>query len=107
MILKLIRLLTCWSGRQDWNLALPGPEGEKDESHGVSEGGSASQPVETIKEHPPPILDAVAENGSVETPFGAPVVRELPPDPGTHERLFTVRAVSASLGVSSATVSQL
>ena len=49
----------------------------------------------------------MAENGSVETPFGAPVVHELPPDPGPHERLITVRAVAASLGVSSAAVYKL
>jgi excisionase family DNA binding protein len=96
-----------WSGRQDLNLRPPGPEGEKDESHGVAEAGFGSQPVETIQAQPPPILEAVAENGSVETPFGAPVVRELPPDPGPHERLITVRAVSARLGVSSASVYKL
>src|SRR6266478_522452 len=28
-----------WSGRQDLNLRPPGPEGEKDELHGVSESG--------------------------------------------------------------------
>jgi excisionase family DNA binding protein len=63
--------------------------------------------VETIQEQPPPILDPVAENGSVETPFGAPVVRELPPDPGPHERLIIVRAVAARLGVSAASVYKL
>jgi excisionase family DNA binding protein len=96
-----------WSGRQDLNLRPPGPEGEKDESHGLSEGGNGSQPVETIQEQPPPILDPVAENASVEMQFGAPVVRELPPDPGPHERLITVRAVAARLGVSAASVYKL
>src|SRR5260370_6350246 len=76
--LKRIQPLTRWSGRQDLNLRPPGPEGEKDESHGVSECSFGSQSVETIQEQPPPILDPVAENGSVETPFGAPVVRDLP-----------------------------
>jgi excisionase family DNA binding protein len=63
--------------------------------------------VDTIQEQPAPSLDPVAENGSVETPFGAPVVRELPPDPGPHECLITVRAVAARLGVSSASVYKL
>jgi excisionase family DNA binding protein len=49
----------------------------------------------------------VAENGSVETPFGAPVVRDLPPDPGPHERLITVRSVAARLCVSAASVYKL
>ncbi len=39
--------------------------------------------------------------------FGAPVVRDLPPDPGPHERLITVRAVAARLGVSAASVYKL
>ncbi len=39
--------------------------------------------------------------------FGAPVVRELPPDPGPHERLITVRVVAARLGLSSASVYKL
>jgi len=43
----------------------------------------------------------------VETPFGAPVVRELPPDPGPHERLMTVREVARRLGVSAALVYRL
>ena len=81
------------------NLRPPGPKGEKDESHGVSEGGSSSQPVETIQEQQAPTQDPVAESASVETQFGAPVVRELPPDPGPHEFLITVRAVAARLGL--------
>ena len=95
------------SGRQDSNLRPPGPEGAQDELHGVSAAGIGSQPVETIQEQQAPSLDRVAENASVETPFGAPVVRELPPDPGPHERLITVRAVAARLGVSSASVYKL
>jgi excisionase family DNA binding protein len=63
--------------------------------------------VETIQGQQAPSLDSVAESGSVETPFGAPVVRELPPDPGPHERLITVRAVAARLGLSSASVYKL
>jgi excisionase family DNA binding protein len=89
------------------NLRPHGPEGAQDESHGVSEGGFGSQPVEPIQEQQAPSLYPVAENGSVETPFGAPVVHELPPDPGPHERLMTVRAVAARLGLSSASVYKL
>ena len=43
----------------------------------------------------------------VEIPVGAPVVREVPPDPGPHERLLTVRDVAGRLGVSSALVYKL
>jgi len=63
--------------------------------------------VDNIQGRRAPSLDPVAENGSVETPFGAPVVRDLPPDPGPHERLITVRAVAARLGLSSASVYKL
>jgi hypothetical protein len=35
--------------------------------------------------------DTVAPNGYGETQFGAPVARELPPDPGPNECLVTVR----------------
>jgi excisionase family DNA binding protein len=63
--------------------------------------------VETIQEQPPPILDPVAENGSVETQFGALLVRELPPDPGPHERLLTVREVANRLRVNSALIYKL
>jgi len=45
--------------------------------------------VETIKSASPD-SGPVAESASVETQFGAPVVRELPPDPGPHEFLITV-----------------
>jgi len=34
-------------------------------------------------------------------------VREVPPDPGPHERLLTVREVASRLGVSSALVYKL
>jgi excisionase family DNA binding protein len=63
--------------------------------------------VETIQEQPPPILDPVAENASVEMQFGAPVVRDLPPDPGPHERLITVGDIAARLCVSAASVYKL
>ncbi len=96
-----------WSGRQDLNLRPPGPEGAQEQSHGVSGAGFGSQVAETTGEQQAPILDPVAENGSVETPFGAPVVRELPPDPGPHERLTTVRSVAARLGLSSASIYKL
>ena len=55
--------------------------------------------METIQEQQAPTQDPVAESASVETQFGAPVVRELPPDPGPHEFLITVRAVAARLGL--------
>jgi len=89
------------------NLRPPGPERAQEESHGVSEGGIGSQPAETIQEQQAPSLDPVAENGSVGTQSGAPVVREPPPDPGPHERLITVRAVAARLGLSLASVYKL
>jgi len=63
--------------------------------------------VETVQEQQALILDPVADNASVETSFGAPVVREIPPDPGPHERLITVPEVAARLGVSSASVYKL
>ncbi len=50
---------------------------------------------------------ARSDNASVGNEFGAPVVRELPPDPGPHERLITVRAVAARLCVSAASVYKL
>jgi excisionase family DNA binding protein len=63
--------------------------------------------VDNIQEQQAPSPDSVTENASVETQFGAPVVRELPPDPGPHERLITVRVVAARLGLSSASVYKL
>jgi excisionase family DNA binding protein len=63
--------------------------------------------VERIQEQPPPILDPVAENASGDTQFGAPVLRELSPDPGPHERLMTVRGVADRLGVCPALVYRL
>ena len=66
--------------------------------------GTAVQPSDMTGARKAPQLDTVAENGCVETPFGAPVVRELPPDPGPHDRLMTVRGVAARLGVCTASV---
>jgi hypothetical protein len=54
-----------------------------------------------------PTLDTFAPDPPVETPFGAPVVRELPSDPGPHDRLLAVREVASCLGVSSALVYKL
>jgi excisionase family DNA binding protein len=51
--------------------------------------------------------DTVAPSGYGETPFGAPVVRDLPPDPGPHEGLLNVREVASRLGVSTALVYRL
>jgi excisionase family DNA binding protein len=89
------------------NLRPPGPEGAQDESHSISAAGFGSQPVETIQKQQAPSLDPVAENASLETPFGAPVVQELSPDPGPHERLMTVRGVADRLGVCPALVYRL
>ena len=55
----------------------------------------------------PAASDGVAESGCVETPCGAPVVREMGPDPGPHERLLTVREVATRLGVCTALVYRL
>jgi len=89
------------------NLRPPGPEPAEEESHRVSSAGTAAQPSEITSEAGPAHSDGVADSGYVETPFGAPVVRELPSDPGPHERLLTVREVASSLGVSSALVYRL
>jgi excisionase family DNA binding protein len=96
-----------WSGRQDSNLRPPGPEPEREEFHGVAPGGTGEQPAEKTEERDTADSDTVAPNGYGETAFGAPVVRDLPPDPGPHERLLTVREVSARLGVSTALVYKL
>src|SRR5712671_3932 len=96
-----------WSGRQDLNLRPPGPERAPEESHGVSSAGTVEQAPEMTGEQEAPSLDTVAPHPLVETPFGAPVVREVPPDPGPHERLLTVREVASRLGVSSALVYKL
>ena len=96
-----------WSGRQDLNLRPPGPERAPAESHCVSSAITAEQASEKTSEQEAPSLDTVASVPLVETPFGAPVVRELPPDPGPHERLLTVREVASRLGVSSAFVYKL
>jgi excisionase family DNA binding protein len=85
-----------------------GPERAQAESHSVSWAGTARQPPEIIGDAEPAGSDGVAESGYVETPFGAPVVREVPADPGPHERLMTVREVPARrLGVSTALVYRL
>jgi excisionase family DNA binding protein len=89
------------------NLRPPGPERALEESHGVSSAGTAAQGPEKTGEQEATSLDTVARHPLVETPFGAPVVRELPPDPGPHERLLTVREVASRLGVSSALVYKL
>ncbi len=77
------------------------------EIHSVSSVGTVSQPPE-IREHAQPAgSDTVAESGYAATPLGAPVVRELQPDLGPHERLLTVREVAGRLGVSPALVYKL
>jgi hypothetical protein len=81
------------------NLRPPGPERAPPESHSVSSGGIASQEPEITGGAEPAASDGVAESGCVETPCGAPVVREMGPDPGPHERLLTVREVATRLGV--------
>ena len=86
------------------NLRPPGPERAAEESHGVASASTAPQPSEITGEAEPAASDRVAESGYVETPFGAPVVRELPPDPGPHERLLTAREIAARLGVCTALV---
>jgi excisionase family DNA binding protein len=89
------------------NLRPPGPEPAPEESHGVTSGGTVSQAVEKTEVAPAADSDTVAPIGYGETPFGAPVVRDLPPDPGPHERLLTVREVASRLGVSTALVYKL
>ena len=91
------RILTC----APWSQRAP------EQSHGLSSAGTPEQALEKTGEEEAPSLDTVAPNPPVETPFGAPVVRELPPDPGPHERLLTVRDVASRLGVSSALVYKL
>jgi excisionase family DNA binding protein len=96
-----------WSGRQDLNLRPPGPEPEREEFHGVTSGGTGSQPVETTGAGEAADSDTVAPNGYGHPPFGAPVVRDLAPDPGPHERLLTAREVASRLRVSKALVYKL
>ncbi len=74
---------------------------------GVFSAGTAAQALEKTGKQHAPSLDTVAPRASVETPFGASVVRELPPDPGPHERLLTVRQIARRLGVSTALVYKL
>ena len=73
----------------------------------MSSGGIASQEPEITGGAEPAASDGVAESGCVETPCGAPVVREMGPDPGPHERLLTVREVATRLGVCTALVYRL
>jgi len=73
----------------------------------VGSAGTAQQPVDNTGEQRTPSSDTVASRPSLETPFGAPVVRDLPADPGPHERLLTVPEVASRLGVSSALVYKL
>jgi len=78
-----------------------------EEFHRIPSAGTPEQPSENTGEQEATSLDTVARHPLVETPFGAPVVRELPPDPGPHERLLAVREVASRLGVSSALVYKL
>jgi len=96
-----------WSGRQDLNLRPPGPERALEEFHRIPSAGTPEQPSENTGEQEASTVDTVSLLPLVETPVGAPVVRELPPDPGPHERLLTVRQVATRLGVSSALVYKL
>jgi excisionase family DNA binding protein len=89
------------------NLRPPGPERVEAESQGVSSVGTVSQPPEIPGRAEPAASDIVAESRYVAMPFGAPVVREVPPDPGPHERLLTVREVANRLGVCPALVYKL
>ena len=66
-----------------------------------------SQPVERTEVAPAADSDTLAPSGYGETPFGAPVVRDLPPDPGPHNQLLTVREVAVRLRVSTALVYKL
>jgi excisionase family DNA binding protein len=65
------------------------------------------QQPETTEAKPACGSDAVAESAPDETRFGAPVVHEVPRDPGPHECLLTVREVAARFGVSSPLVYKL
>jgi excisionase family DNA binding protein len=89
------------------NLRRPVPEPALEEFHTVAFGGTGSQPVEKTGAVETADSDTVAPNRYRETPFGAPVVRDLALDPGPHERLLTVRQVAARLGVSTALVYRL
>ena len=53
MIPKLIRLLTCWSGRQDLNLRLPGPERQSGSWDGVALSGTASHQLDITEDSDP------------------------------------------------------
>ena len=73
----------------------------------MSSAGTAAEPPEIKGAAEPARWDGVAERRYVETPFGAPMVREVLADPGPHERLLTVREVAARLGVCTALVYRL
>ena len=73
----------------------------------MSSAGTTPQPSEITGEAEPAGSHGVAESGYVETPFGAPVVRELPPDPGPHEFLLTAKMVAGRLGLCTAVVYRL
>jgi hypothetical protein len=70
-------------------------------------GLTLTEQPETTEAKPACGSDAVAESAPDETRLGAPVVHELPRDPGPHECLLTVREVAARLGVSSPLVYKL
>lgn len=53
----------------------------------MSSAGTAEQAPEKTGEQEAPSLDRVAPHPLVETPFGAPVVRQVLAEPGPHERL--------------------
>jgi len=89
------------------NLRPPGPEPETEEFHTVTSGRMGEQPLEKTAAVEATDSDLVAPSGYGETPFGAPVVRDLPPDPGPQERLLTVRQIASRLGVSTALVYKL
>jgi excisionase family DNA binding protein len=84
-----------------------GPEGSRNEIDGVSPGGFDSQPAVIPRGDDDADSDGLAQNAPDATPFGAPVVHDLPPDPGPHEKLLTVREVAGRLGVSAALVYKL
>ena len=89
------------------NLRPPGPERPEEEIHGVASRGTERQPLETARAETRAPSDALAQNPPRETPFGAPVVRELPPDPGPHELLMTAKMVAQHLRVCTAVVYKL
>ena len=89
------------------NLRPPGPERPKDEIHSVVPSGTETQPLETSRVETHATSDALAQIPPRGTPFGAPVVGELSPDPGPHEFLLTANMVAERLGVCTAVVYKL